>query len=398
MPSPRPARTGPPPERRPLLGAPVRGWALAGWALLPLRAFLGATFLYAGLQKLANPNFFRWSSPVSIHAQLAAAARVSPIHALVGHLVSLATPIGLVISLAELAVGLGTLFGLWTRVAALGGALLALSLFLTVSFHASPYYTGADIVFLFAWAPLIVAGSGSTLSLDGWVARRTAQRAGVADPAIVAIPFAQVQSMCGHFKSGNCTARAGRPCEAGLCPVLIGPRASLAGREGLDSLDRRRLVVGASTAALVGTGGLVLGGAVAELGRLIGATPPPAGSNQLGGGAPAPSGSGPSSSAGTLLGPAKDVPVGNAASFTIPKSGDPGIVVQPRSGIFYAYDAVCPHAGCTVGYYAQSQILACPCHGSTFSLETGQVLGGPAPHGLTKLDVVEQPNGDLYLK
>jgi thiosulfate dehydrogenase [quinone] large subunit len=30
---------------------------LVWWALVPLRAFLGFTFCFAGLQKLANPGF-----------------------------------------------------------------------------------------------------------------------------------------------------------------------------------------------------------------------------------------------------------------------------------------------------------------------------------------------------
>src|SRR5215475_11237715 len=51
-------------------------------ALLPLRAFLGFTFCFAGLQKLANPLFFEAGNPASIQAQLAGAARRSPIHLL----------------------------------------------------------------------------------------------------------------------------------------------------------------------------------------------------------------------------------------------------------------------------------------------------------------------------
>ena len=47
-------------------------------ALLPLRAFLGFTFCFAGLQKLANPGFFDAASPVSIQSQLAGAARFTP--------------------------------------------------------------------------------------------------------------------------------------------------------------------------------------------------------------------------------------------------------------------------------------------------------------------------------
>ena len=61
-----------------------------GWFLVPLRLFLGGTFLFAGLQKLANPQFFSNDSPISIHAQLVGATHVSPIHALVAHLVPVA--------------------------------------------------------------------------------------------------------------------------------------------------------------------------------------------------------------------------------------------------------------------------------------------------------------------
>jgi len=146
-------------------------------ALLPLRAFLGFTFCFAGLQKLANPRFFDAADPASIQSQLAAAARRSPVHALISPLAHVAVPLGIVIAFGELAVGLGTLLGLRARLAAAGGVALSLMLWLTVSFHASPYYTGADIVFAFAWTPLLLAGSGSVLSLDAAIARWAGQRA-----------------------------------------------------------------------------------------------------------------------------------------------------------------------------------------------------------------------------
>ena len=44
-----------------------------------LRAFLGVTFTYAGLQKLANRFFFNASNPGSIQAQLHASIATSPI-------------------------------------------------------------------------------------------------------------------------------------------------------------------------------------------------------------------------------------------------------------------------------------------------------------------------------
>ena len=165
-----------------------------GRVLLPLRAFLGFTFCFAGLQKLANPRFFDAADPASIQAQLAGAARRSPVHALISPLTHVAVPLGILIALGELAVGAGTLLGLRARLAAAGGLVLSLMLFLTVSFHSAPYYTGADIVFAFAWTPLLLAGSGSVLSLDAaikdWAgrqaaaARRQARRSGPAVPEV----------------------------------------------------------------------------------------------------------------------------------------------------------------------------------------------------------------------
>ena len=45
--------------------------------------------------------------------------------------------------------------------------MLAFTLFVTMSFHFSPYSTGSDIVFVFAWIPSVLLGSGGVLSLDG---------------------------------------------------------------------------------------------------------------------------------------------------------------------------------------------------------------------------------------
>jgi len=391
-------------SRRLPFGAPVRAWTIAEWALLPLRIFLGVTFVFAGLQKLANPNFFRAASPVSIQAQLIASSHTSPIHAILIHLIPLAKPIGIVISFAELAIGLGVLLGLWTRIAAIGGAILSLSLFLTVSFHASPYFTGADIVFFFAWLPFIVAGGGSRLSVDAWIANRTSTREGMASSELVAIPFATVQTICGNFHKGKCAARENLDCDAAVCPVLLGDRAPIITRVQIDTVDRRALVLGGTVAAGVGAAALILGGVAAETGRAIGGAPAPKSTtHQLStpttqpGATSTTTPSSTGAAGGTLLGAASVVPPGQSASFTVPSSGDPGIVINTNK-TFYAYDAICPHAGCTVGWAPQNNLIVCPCHGSEFNVMTGDVINGPAPHGLTKLKVVEESNGNLYLQ
>lgn len=402
------------------LGPPPRARHLAGWALLPLRAFLGVTFCFAGLQKLANPSFFRASSPISIQAQLAGAARHSPIHSLLVSLGHVAVPLGLLIAVGELAVGLGTLVGLWARAAAAGGAVISLGLFLSVSFNSNPYYTGSDIVFLFAWLPFIAAGAGP-LSADRALSNLARSQRGLPADTVVPISFAQVRQVCGAYADGTCTARQGERCEPNPCPFLAHDPERLR-PASVEDLERRVFLAKTTTAAALGAIGLVGGGIVAGIGRLAGGSSS-AGPRTLGGGpsapppsrvtptTPEPPGTTPSSATtppptttpastppGTSLGPASNVPVGGAARFTDPASGDPALVVQPSAGTFLAFDAVCPHAGCTVAYSGRDRIFVCPCHGSEFNGRTGDVEVGPAQSGLTPITIAAGPDGNLYAK
>ncbi len=72
-------------------------------------------------------------------------------------------------------------------------------------------------------------------------------------------------------------------------------------------------------------------------------------------------------------------------------------MIQQKAGEFVAFDAVCPHEGCTVAYQPSAKIIACPCHGSEFNARTGALLQGPAPTGLTAIRITEGPDGDLYV-
>jgi thiosulfate dehydrogenase [quinone] large subunit len=385
---------------------PPRPFALSGWALLPLRAFLGFTFTFAGLQKLANPNFFDANSPSSIQAQLIASNRISPLHALLGHLIQFAVPIGIVIALAELAIGLGALLGLWTRVAAAGGIVLSLTLFLTVSFHSSPYYTGADIVFSFAWIPLLLAGSGGVLSLDAVIAGRVAAENKAGPSTLVPIRFELVQQVCGHYDKDRCTARGGDPCDVSRCPFLTDTRGSIVQR-GPDAVDRRTLVLGGTAVAASAVAGAVAAGAAVGLGRAVGGTSSPGGGGTSALSPTAPAGGSttsappgatptpPAGSGGTRIGLASQVPVGGSATFKDPATGDPGLVLQLAQGHFVAYDAVCPHAGCTVGYSQGARLIVCPCHGSEFDPTTGAVVSPPSPSGLTPIHLTVSANGEL---
>ncbi|MFD5587687.1 DoxX family protein [Streptomyces sp. NPDC058733] len=151
------------------------GWrdSASRYALLPLRLFLGITFIYAGLDKLTDSSFFHATGAGSIGETMRSVRDSAAIPALVD--LALKSPVGFgyAIAFGELAVGIGTLLGLLGRVAALGGALISLSLWLTVSWATSPYYFGNDLAYLMAWLPLVIAGT-PLFSLDALLRRRRA--------------------------------------------------------------------------------------------------------------------------------------------------------------------------------------------------------------------------------
>ncbi len=148
-----------------------RPWWAALTPLSGLRIFLGFVYLYAGVSKIADRRFLDAAAPSSIHQSVLAAKAASPIGALLGPVVDHSAAFGVIIAIGETAVGIGMLAGLFVRVAAAGGALLALGLWLTVSWHASPWYTSADVIYLVAFTPFLFGAAPGPWSADSWLAR-----------------------------------------------------------------------------------------------------------------------------------------------------------------------------------------------------------------------------------
>lgn len=143
-----------------------------GLALFPLRLFLGATFAYAGIQKLSDGGFLTAGSDTYIGTQLEGFARGTPGGWL---LETFALPhpelAGVGVAVLEILVGVLVLAGRFTRPAAAAGLGLNLVLFLTATWHTSPYFLGSDIVFVFAWLPFVLAGAAGQPALDHVPAR-----------------------------------------------------------------------------------------------------------------------------------------------------------------------------------------------------------------------------------
>jgi thiosulfate dehydrogenase (quinone) large subunit len=249
------------------------------------------------------------------------------------------------------------------------------------------------------------------------IAARVAGEYELGPPAVVPVRFSLVQQVCGQYEHDRCAARDGQPCDVHGCPFLLSDPSErrphgLAARAP-DEVDRRTVVLGGAAVAAATVAGAVAAGAAAGLGRAVGGAKSPTGqtvtltpgrSGPSSASSPSTTTTAPSSGAssttvpsGTSIGAASQVPVGGAARFTDPQSGDPGLVIQLARGKFVAYDAVCPHAGCTVGYSPAADLIVCPCHGSEFDPRTGAVVSPPASRGLTTIQVTLGANGELVV-
>ena len=85
---------------------------------------------------------------------------------------------------------------------------------------------------------------------------------------------------------------------------------------------------------------------------------------------------------GTVLGAAREIPVGGGTIFTAARV----VVTQPARGQYRAFSAVCTHVGCILNQVT-GRTIDCPCHGSKFSITSGAVVTGPAPTPLPKKQI-----------
>jgi Rieske Fe-S protein len=62
-----------------------------------------------------------------------------------------------------------------------------------------------------------------------------------------------------------------------------------------------------------------------------------------------------------------------------------------------AFNAICPHAGCFVGYSAERNCFQCPCHTSSFQLDGERIQPSPSPRSMDPLEV-EVRDGDVWVQ
>jgi thiosulfate dehydrogenase [quinone] large subunit len=363
-----------PPARRspravdPIVPALTRQSVIPGAAILPLRAFLGITFIYAALQKMTDPGFFTLGAPSYIGTQLHGFAQGSPIGTVLLHMSEHAVVIGWLTILTELGIGVLVLLGLFTRPASLIGIVLNFMFFLSASWHTVPFFYGSDIVFVMCWATLAITGPGG-FALDSaavyWVQRLL--------PEPLRLPFVL------ELLNGPLSAEYDAP-----------EHLVAAGR--ID--DGRAVRVTRST--------VLSGGLLAAVLVYLGLAPR---GHAAAGSVAAPK----SKTAGQARGgttPAGKQKVANIASLqpnsavsvTDPKTGDPTAIVKLADGKVVCYDAVCTHAGCTVEYDPGYKLLVCPCHGGAYDpSQGGAVVAGPPPTPLAQIPIQVDSAGNAFI-
>jgi len=142
---------------------------------------------------------------------------------------------------------------------------------------------------------------------------------------------------------------------------------------------------------LAGAGLVGLAGALTacSAGAAPAATAPAAPEAAPSSAAPAAAGSG--AAAGNALAATSKIPVGGGEIFPGPQV----VVTQPTAGEFKAFSAVCTHMGCIVNQVSGGTI-DCPCHGSQYSISTGDVVAGPAPQPLPAKQI-KVSGGSIFL-
>jgi thiosulfate dehydrogenase [quinone] large subunit len=261
-----------------------------------------------------------------------------------------AVAIGLLIALAEIAIGLGALSGLAFRIAAAGGVVLSILFWLTASWTTHPYYFGPDLPYAVGWLVLAIAGHGDLL-VPHWVTRAgDAQRTSPGRRAFL---------------------------QSGVLAVVALAAASIA-----------------VPLRVVGLRGRADEAPSAEPSVAV-ATPSP--------GAPSPSAA---PANGIAVANVSDLQRTGAFAFTVPfdapaplPAGDPAVIVRLTDGTFVAFDALCTHEGCTVEWDRADRFLHCPCHGAVFDpADRAAVLEGPTDQPLPALPIaVDAASGRISL-
>jgi len=92
---------------------------------------------------------------------------------------------------------------------------------------------------------------------------------------------------------------------------------------------------------------------------------------------------------------AMNIKPGSALNFSYPTAEDTAILIRGTDGSYAAFGQKCTHLSCPVFYSQENDRLECPCHNGGFNSKTGDVLYGPPPRPLDRIEL-ETINGEIF--
>ncbi|MGB7924139.1 MAG: Rieske (2Fe-2S) protein [Pyrinomonadaceae bacterium] len=87
---------------------------------------------------------------------------------------------------------------------------------------------------------------------------------------------------------------------------------------------------------------------------------------------------------------------GSSLNFRYPTEKDTAILVRAADGQYFAYGQKCTHLACPVYFERDHGRLECPCHEGGFDVRTGNVLYGPPPRPLDRIEVEVREGGEIW--
>ena len=185
-------------------------WRNQAPALRVMRLWLGITWIYAGWDKASDPGFLEAGSSTYMGTQLSGFSTHSPLGFAFNPLIEYASLVGGFVIISEFAIGLATLLWVAPRLAAFGGFLMSLGLWLADTFHVSPYFLASNTAYAVLWLSylLLLIGNGKrkvfTMSLE----RRSVLRVGIT--GALAVAFAGAGKFFAKAAPATSTSAAGK--------------------------------------------------------------------------------------------------------------------------------------------------------------------------------------------
>lgn len=212
-------------------------WRNQAPAFRIMRLWLGITWIYAGWDKASDPGFLTAGSSTYIGSQLSGYSTHSPVGFAFNKLIEHATVVGAFVMISEFAIGLATLLWVAPRLAAFGGFLMSLGLWLADTFHVTPYFLASNTAYAVLWLTylLLLIGNGKrkvfTMSLE----RRSVLRVGIT--GVLALAFAGAGKFFAKAAPATSSSAAGKGTKiVKLASLKVGASRNFVASNGAPSI------------------------------------------------------------------------------------------------------------------------------------------------------------------